>query len=97
MWAYPGLFFVYFRPYHITNQLQIEKSVDGVLEIRTQGRRMVGTDETTELWRPPLLSNVMANLDAPMLLSNVRTHVSHSSHPSNVPNKGYSLEWETSD
>ena len=53
MWAYPGLFFVYFRPYHITNQLQIEKSVDGVLEIRTQGRRMVGTDETTELWRPP--------------------------------------------
>ena len=29
------------------------KSLDGVLGIRTRGRRMVGTDETTELWRPP--------------------------------------------
>ena len=25
-----------------------------MLGIRTQGRRMVGADETTELWRPPL-------------------------------------------
>ena len=24
-----------------------------MLGIRTRGRRMVGTDETTELWRPP--------------------------------------------
>ena len=24
-----------------------------MLGIRTQGRRMVGTDKTTELWRPP--------------------------------------------
>ena len=29
------------------------KTIDGVLGIRTQGRRMVGADETTELWRPP--------------------------------------------
>ena len=29
------------------------KSVDGVLGIRTWGRRMLGADETTELWRPP--------------------------------------------
>ena len=29
------------------------KSVDGVLGIWTRGRRMVGADETTELWRPP--------------------------------------------
>ena len=29
------------------------KSVDGVLGIQTRGRKMVGTDETTELWRPP--------------------------------------------
>ena len=28
------------------------KSLDGVLGIRTWGRRMVGSDETTELWRP---------------------------------------------
>ena len=25
IWANPGPFFVYFRPFHITNQLQIEK------------------------------------------------------------------------
>ena len=30
-----------------------KKSVDGVLGIRNWGRRMVGADETTELWRPP--------------------------------------------
>ena len=35
----------------ITN-IQIEKSVDGVHGNRTSGYRMVGTDETTELWRP---------------------------------------------
>ena len=29
------------------------KSVDGVHGIRRWGCRMVGTDETTELWRPP--------------------------------------------
>ena len=33
--------------------IQIEKSVDGVLGIQTQGRRMVGADKTMELWRPP--------------------------------------------
>ena len=35
--------------------LQIEENVDGVLGIRTR-RRMVGADETTELWRPPMLA-----------------------------------------
>ena len=45
--------FVYFCPFHITIQLQIEESIDGVLGIQTRGRRMVGADETTELWRPP--------------------------------------------
>ena len=29
------------------------KKLDGVLGIRTRGCRMVGADETTELWRPP--------------------------------------------
>ena len=42
-----------FRHFHITIQLQIEKSIDGVLGIRTRGHTMVGTEETTELWRPP--------------------------------------------
>ena len=45
--------FVYFHPFDITIQLQIEKRVDGVHGIRTRGRRMVGADETMELWRPP--------------------------------------------
>ena len=33
---------------------QIEKNIDGVLEIWTRGHNMVGADETTELWRPQL-------------------------------------------
>ena len=33
--------------------MQIEKSVDRVLGILTRGRRMVGTDKTIDLWRPP--------------------------------------------
>ena len=41
--------FVYFR---VTISIQIEKTVDGVLGIRTRGRRMVGAVKTTELWRP---------------------------------------------
>ena len=32
----------------------IEYSIDVVLGIRTQGRRMVGIDRSTELWRPHL-------------------------------------------
>ena len=46
--------FVYFRYFLDTiSIIQFEKSVDGVLGIRTWGRRMVGGDETTELWQPP--------------------------------------------
>ena len=45
--------FVYFRHFLDTiSIIQIEKSVDGVFGIRTWGRRMIGADETTELWRP---------------------------------------------
>ena len=46
--------FVYFRPFPIPitiSIIQIEKSIDGVLGIRTWGRSMVGADYTTELWR----------------------------------------------
>ena len=54
-WANPGLFFVYFHYFLITvSIIQIEKSLDGVLGIRTRGRRMVSADKTTELRRPPL-------------------------------------------
>ena len=42
----PGLFSVYFRSFLATiSIIQIEKSIDGVLGIRTRGRRMVGTDK----------------------------------------------------
>ena len=55
--ANPGLFLVYFRPFLITiSVIQInllEKSIDGVLGIQTRGRRMIGANENTELWRPP--------------------------------------------
>ena len=48
------LFRLFSSPPHITNPLQIEKSVvDGMLGIQTRGRRMVGADETMELWWPP--------------------------------------------
>ena len=53
IWANLALFFVYFRPFLIQNSIiPIEKSVDGVLGVRTRGRMIVGVDETTELWRP---------------------------------------------
>ena len=50
-----------FRSFLITISIQIEKSVDGVLGIRTRGRRMVGADETTELWRPPIVTFSLLN------------------------------------
>ena len=46
--------FVYFSSFLITISIQIEKSINGVLGIQTRSRRMVGTDETMELWRPHL-------------------------------------------
>ena len=48
--------FVYFHSFHMTkystNTIN-EKSVNGVLGTRTQGGKMVGADESTELWRHP--------------------------------------------
>ena len=60
-WANLGLFLFIFRSFLVTiSIIQIEKSVDGVLGIRTRGRRMVDADETTELWRPPRYSTFYA-------------------------------------
>ena len=48
-----GSLFVYFRYFlDSISIIQIEKSIDGVLGIQTWGCSMVGSDETTELWRP---------------------------------------------
>ena len=56
------LFFVYFCPFPITiSKYEIEKSVDGVLGIRTHSRMMAGADNTTELWRPPYILPCLLN------------------------------------
>ena len=39
--------------------IQIERNIDGVFGIRTQGRRMVGADKTIELWRPPTFKTIL--------------------------------------
>ena len=43
--------FVYFRSFHTTNIAQI--LLDCVLGTQTRGGRMVGANESTELWRNP--------------------------------------------
>ena len=50
--------FCLFSFFSCTISIQIEKSLDGVLRIRTLGRRMVGEDKTMELWRPPIVEIV---------------------------------------
>ena len=62
IWANLGIFFIYFRhflfPPTITVSIsttRMEKSVDGVLGIRTCGRCVVGADKTMDLWLPPSL------------------------------------------
>ena len=68
-WASPGLFFVYFRPFLVTiSIIQIEKSIDGVLGIRTQGRRMVGADKAKEQWRLPFISLSFSYIYFPLSL-----------------------------
>ena len=58
--------FVYFCYFLDTISIQIEKSVDGVLGIRTRGRRMVGADDTTELgW--PLYLNILSFMERGIL------------------------------
>ena len=50
--------FVYSRYFLDTiSIIQIEKSIDGVLGTRTRGRRMVGADETTELYKRSTIAN----------------------------------------
>ena len=41
--------------HHSVDRMSIEKSIDGVIGIWTWGRRMVGVDETMDLWRQPFL------------------------------------------
>ena len=59
-WTKPGLFclFLFFsHDKYSTNNIN-EKSVDGVLGTRTRGSRMVGADESTELWWHPYMMDL---------------------------------------
>ena len=47
-WPIPASFTVYFRLFNMS-QLKLDKSIDGVLGIRTRGGRMEDADESTEL------------------------------------------------
>ena len=57
--------FVYFRPFlntmtNTVENLTINRVID-VLGTRTRGSRMVGTDESTELWRHPIEVKTMSD------------------------------------
>ena len=57
------LFRFYFHPFLISiiiSTIQIEKSIDCVLGVHTWGRRMVGSDKTTELWRLPTFEQLLS-------------------------------------
>ena len=57
------LFISFFsRDKYGTNLTINDKSVDGVLGTRTWGGRMVGTDESTELWQHPQKSFLITSV-----------------------------------
>ena len=59
IWANLGLFLFIFVIFSLHLQFQqIEKSIDGELGIWTRGCRMVGADDTTELWQPPGIKKI---------------------------------------
>ena len=73
--------FVYFCSFLVTISIQIEKSIDGVLGIRTWGRRMVGADVTMELWRPPTLVDIIVTtLNGDQAISILR-HINFAAWP----------------
>ena len=48
------ILFVYFSSFHMINIAQkLQMIKDGVLRTQTQGVRMVGADDSTELWWHP--------------------------------------------
>ena len=51
----PASFCLFSSSLHDTNQIYMDKSIDGMLGTRTRGGRMEGIDESTELWRHPTL------------------------------------------
>ena len=53
--------FIKFVRYLVGYDVFFYKSIDGLFGIRTSGRMMVGTDNTTELWRSPTYGVVGSN------------------------------------
>ena len=55
-WAKPGLFLFLFLSHDkcITNLTNKDKSLDGLLRTRTWGGRIIGADESSELWWNPV-------------------------------------------
>ena len=71
--------FVYFHYFLDTfSIIQIEKSVEGVLGIQTRGRRMVGADETTELWRPLINNRFTYLVESKLVKQEVSCTVIHT-------------------
>ena len=77
----PGSFCLFSSFLHGTNQILIDKSIDGVLGTRTRGGRMEGVDESTELWRHPYLYLLTlpthANLYVRILLTYIMQKIRH--------------------
>ena len=71
----PFLFIFVFSTWHSSNING--KSIDGVLGTRTQGGRMEGTDESTELWRHLLPSVYLILILCTLLSSPVREFVNY--------------------
>ena len=72
-WANRGLFLFIFILLLLQFQCKLKKSVDCVLGIRTRGCRMVGVDETTELWRPPMIYlSLILSLSSSLIFSSLR-------------------------
>ena len=55
-------FFSHCKEKYSTNLTINYKSIDGVLGTQTRGSRMVGTDESTELWRHPIFERCLYDL-----------------------------------
>ena len=53
MGLFLDIFILVSKHWQVQHKIWQYHRIDGVLGIRTRNRRMVGADESTELWRPP--------------------------------------------
>ena len=74
------LFSFFLQDKYSTNLTLIDITIDGVLGIQTWGRRIVGADKTTELWRPPFLTTFYYCITLNQSLDLVSPIVAYSNH-----------------